>query len=381
MKAAAKGDYEQVVKLIESGHDVNAESSLKSTAVMFAAQEGKLEIVKKLVQHGAKLGHTNKLNWNIFIYTANSGNLDLMKWLVEETGLLPKQNQDDINKALLLTSLSEDNVDMLNYIFKHFGMLAGNNQQIKSMSKNDYIYVPPPKFYTINCARNAWLVEREEMSKNTLSVLQNNDSGKIEINASEKKSIDYLTDVNNNNETESTYKCTNSFTIDQESFQGKKEIYIHEIIFDKENQQVSIIADYYPGKDNSYEEKYDLKELAFIEIVTELLSGRLSINEGINKACSLKNGFRSGDNSVTFVADKCLLLHNLRYIPFSDTKTKMIDDRSQAFLEKVITEMEKVNSNISKPTGLQEFSHFSKKLEKSKTTQNKTYHQQFGIRN
>ena len=84
MRAAVKGQVNEVRALLQKGAEVDAKHPFGFTALMIAAHEGKAEVVKVLLNAGA--------NPNVSVQTLHAGEITLLSWAVLSRNLIVVQS-------------------------------------------------------------------------------------------------------------------------------------------------------------------------------------------------------------------------------------------------------------------------------------------------
>jgi len=84
MRAAATGQLETVIELLDEGADVNELGPRGSTALMFAAGGGHLEVVRELVSKGADLHVREAGGWTALCHVDPEVDSELQKFLEEK---------------------------------------------------------------------------------------------------------------------------------------------------------------------------------------------------------------------------------------------------------------------------------------------------------
>jgi len=82
-KACINGNYDIALMLINAGANVNAESSIGYTCLMYAADEN-LKFVSLLVDKGAKLNATGPMGETALMEAARHGSLENVKYLISK---------------------------------------------------------------------------------------------------------------------------------------------------------------------------------------------------------------------------------------------------------------------------------------------------------
>ena len=101
-EAAARGDLEQVKRLLDKGANVIAHNREGATPLMRAAEKGHLDVVKLLLRKGAPVNGKSSDNVTPLMYAARGGNLKAVKLLLDkgadvnsETGFFRTALMDD----------------------------------------------------------------------------------------------------------------------------------------------------------------------------------------------------------------------------------------------------------------------------------------------
>lgn len=93
--AARSGDADLVIKLIQSGMDVNQPNLEGQTPLMLAVQADKnaLAVTDLLLTQGAQVNETDRYGNTALIYAAQVGDLDVVKALVEHGANMAIKNK------------------------------------------------------------------------------------------------------------------------------------------------------------------------------------------------------------------------------------------------------------------------------------------------
>ncbi|WP_375709203.1 ankyrin repeat domain-containing protein [Sporosarcina sp. NCCP-2222] len=83
ISAAAEGDTETVIALIESGANIDAIDNQGNTAVMAATQRNHVDLVKTLIEHGADINIRNHNLDNVLLYAGAAGYLEIVQLAVQ----------------------------------------------------------------------------------------------------------------------------------------------------------------------------------------------------------------------------------------------------------------------------------------------------------
>ena len=81
MRAAAIGQLESVVELLQEGADVNEIGPRGSTALMFAAGGGHLEVVCELVSYGADMFAKEEGGWTALCHAKEDNDTEIVSFL------------------------------------------------------------------------------------------------------------------------------------------------------------------------------------------------------------------------------------------------------------------------------------------------------------
>ena len=85
VKAAGRGDTEELSLFLEAGMDINAKAEGGITAVMEACRHGRLEAVRKLLSAGADITLENDAGATALHMAVESGNTEIITLIVEKT--------------------------------------------------------------------------------------------------------------------------------------------------------------------------------------------------------------------------------------------------------------------------------------------------------
>ncbi len=100
MRAAKKGDYEAVRRLLAEGADVEQSDQKGRTAVMLAAGSGNVKVIKALLEAGAKPNRLGPRGWTALFVAVVNGKTDCVRALLaggadvnvqDQTGQTPLQ--------------------------------------------------------------------------------------------------------------------------------------------------------------------------------------------------------------------------------------------------------------------------------------------------
>ena len=83
--ASLIGNFDLIKYLIKNGANIETQSLIGSTPVMFAAQKGLFDIVKYLHNHKANLRMKNNFGINVLYFAKQSKNTDLILFIKKET--------------------------------------------------------------------------------------------------------------------------------------------------------------------------------------------------------------------------------------------------------------------------------------------------------
>lgn len=128
ISAAAEGDREAVLELLEGGADIDATDNHGITAVMAATQKNEVETVKLLIDQGADINIRNNNQDNVLLYAGAEGLLPIVKLAVEAgadttltnrfggTALIPASERGHVEVVEELLANSDTDVDHINNI-------------------------------------------------------------------------------------------------------------------------------------------------------------------------------------------------------------------------------------------------------------------------
>lgn len=126
ISAAAEGDREAVLELLEGGADIDATDNHGITAVMAATQKNEVETVKLLIDQGADINIRNNNQDNVLLYAGAEGLLPIVKLAVEAgadttltnrfggTALIPASERGHVEVVEELLANSDTDVDHIN---------------------------------------------------------------------------------------------------------------------------------------------------------------------------------------------------------------------------------------------------------------------------
>ncbi len=103
LKAAKKGDIEEVRLLLEKGADVNSRNMDGWTALMLAAWNGNTETVELLLDEGADVNSKSISGWTALMFAAANGCIKTAKFLIEK-GAEVDEKYDNGETALLVAA-------------------------------------------------------------------------------------------------------------------------------------------------------------------------------------------------------------------------------------------------------------------------------------
>ncbi|MCG7346301.1 ankyrin repeat domain-containing protein [Sporosarcina sp. ACRSL] len=126
ISAAAEGDTETILALLEDGAEIDAIDSEGNTAVMAATQNNQNETVKLLIEQGADINIRNNNLDNVLLYAGAEGLLEIVKLAVEAgadttvtnrfggTALIPAADRGHVDIVEELLTTSDTDVNHLN---------------------------------------------------------------------------------------------------------------------------------------------------------------------------------------------------------------------------------------------------------------------------
>lgn len=126
ISAAAEGDTETVLGLLESGVDIDATNNQGVTAIMAATQKNNVDTVKALIEKGADINIRNNNKDNVLLYAGAEGLLEIVKLAVQAgadttitnryggTALIPASDRGHVDIVEELLTNSDTDVNHLN---------------------------------------------------------------------------------------------------------------------------------------------------------------------------------------------------------------------------------------------------------------------------
>ena len=126
ISAAAEGDTETVLELVEGGAEIDARDNQGNTAVMAATQNNKVDTVKALIEQGADINIQNNNQDNVLLYAGAEGLLEIVKLAIEAgadttvtnryggTALIPAADRGHVDIVEELLTTSDTDVNHLN---------------------------------------------------------------------------------------------------------------------------------------------------------------------------------------------------------------------------------------------------------------------------
>lgn len=126
ISAAAEGDTETVLELLENGADIDATDNQGVTAVMAATQRNNVDTVKALIEQGANIDIRNNNQDNVLLYAGAEGLLEIVKLAVEAgadttltnryggIALIPASDRGHVDIVEELLTNSSSDVDHIN---------------------------------------------------------------------------------------------------------------------------------------------------------------------------------------------------------------------------------------------------------------------------
>lgn len=83
MAAAYNGDSDEVLRLLESPADIDAQDQYGTTALMYAAMKGHDEVVRELVEHKAALELQSSQRYTALMYAVRDGHAKSVQILLQ----------------------------------------------------------------------------------------------------------------------------------------------------------------------------------------------------------------------------------------------------------------------------------------------------------
>lgn len=126
ISAAAEGEIETILELLEAGAEIDATDSRGVSAVMAATQRNNIDTVKILIEHGANIDIRNNNQDNVLLYAGAEGLLEIVKLAVEAgadttltnrfggTALIPASDRGHVDIVQELLTNSDIDVDHIN---------------------------------------------------------------------------------------------------------------------------------------------------------------------------------------------------------------------------------------------------------------------------
>ncbi|MCG3086363.1 ankyrin repeat domain-containing protein [Sporosarcina cyprini] len=124
--AAAEGDIETVIELLEEGATINAIDHQGNTAVMVATQKNNVDLVKTLIEHGADINIRNHNLDNVLLYAGAAGYLEIVQLAVQAgadttltnryggIAIIPASERGHVEVVEELVTNSDTNVNHIN---------------------------------------------------------------------------------------------------------------------------------------------------------------------------------------------------------------------------------------------------------------------------
>jgi uncharacterized protein len=125
-KAAARGDTESVLQLLEDGADVNERDSDGRTPVMTATRGNHVETVRALIEAGADIDLQDDRLDNPFLYAGAEGLLDILRLTIDAgadptitnrfggTALIPASERGHVEVVEELLARTQVDIDHVN---------------------------------------------------------------------------------------------------------------------------------------------------------------------------------------------------------------------------------------------------------------------------
>ena len=117
IRAVRNGDFENFVRLLDYGTEVNLQNEDGYTALMWAAIYGNLDIVRLLLDRGANLYLQNNNGKTALILASIHDHIDIVRLLLDR-GANPNIQNNNGNTALILASFY-GNTDIVNLLNRH----------------------------------------------------------------------------------------------------------------------------------------------------------------------------------------------------------------------------------------------------------------------
>lgn len=124
MYAALKGHFEIVTYLVGRGANINLTDNEEWNALMYAVYSNHTMIAGYLLESGAQINYQNDQGWNALIIASINGNLELVKLLVEEGAHI--DFQDNNGHTALMLAISGNHMGVVEYLLE-----AGADVQLK----------------------------------------------------------------------------------------------------------------------------------------------------------------------------------------------------------------------------------------------------------
>lgn len=124
--AAAEGDNDKVLQLLQEGADINATDGSGRTAVLAATRNNRADTVKALIQQGADINIRDNSLDNVLLYAGASGYLEIVKLAIDAgadtkltnrfggTALIPASERGHVEVVRELLTNSDVDVNHIN---------------------------------------------------------------------------------------------------------------------------------------------------------------------------------------------------------------------------------------------------------------------------